>query len=229
MPALRLYQPYFSMVPVDGDHPRAEDHQLRDLALRRALRDENDRLEPHARGAAGAGGGGVPRGGAGDGIVSELDGLGHRHARRAILERRRRVQPVVLDVERLHAQLAPERKRLVQRRPADAQKARHVHRVGNGHQRAVAPHAVVTAGGQALAREVAGDFIIIVENVQYALFPAMRAGHPFRLERKFPAADRAAISGNASHGGILPTQHKKMCLYHSSFWGSCTVGFLCSK
>ena len=64
---------------------------------------------------------------------------------------------------------------------------------------AVAPHAVVAALCERLTRERLFDLIVVINDVENALLSAMRTGHTLRLERKFSAADGAAIAQNAFH------------------------------
>ena len=73
------------VVALNGDHVRAEGHQLCDLALGRALRHKNEGLETGGRGVAGKRGRCIAGGGAGDDPGAGFGCLGDRHGGSAVL------------------------------------------------------------------------------------------------------------------------------------------------
>ena len=153
------------VVALDGDDVRAEDHQLRDLALRGALGDEDVGLEARGSGVAGQGGRGVARGRAGDDLRARLMRLGDGHGGGAVFQGSGGVDAVVLDPQTAKTQLLGELRLFVQRAPAHAQR-----RVGrgllDGQQLAVAPHGGVHAVFERLLGEMRLDVVVIVNDIQ---------------------------------------------------------------
>ena len=72
------------IVALDGDHVRAEGHQLRDLALGRALGNEDKGLDARSRGIARKRARRIAGGRAGDDLRARLRSLGDSHGRGAI-------------------------------------------------------------------------------------------------------------------------------------------------
>ena len=87
-------------VPPDGDNRRPVDVGLDHLAPRDASGGEEDgALHAGPRGVGCRCCGGIPRGGAENGVGSLLGGLGDGHGHPTILERPGRIEPLVLDVD----------------------------------------------------------------------------------------------------------------------------------
>ena len=87
-------------VPPDGDDGRPVDVGLDHLAPRDASGGEEDgALHAGARSVGCSCRGGIPRGGAENGVGTLFGGLGDGHGHPAILERPGRIEPLVLDVD----------------------------------------------------------------------------------------------------------------------------------
>ncbi len=185
------------IVSFDGHHLCAEDHELRHLAFRCALRHKNDRFEPHARGVARAGRCSVARGRTGDGIIAQLHRFCNRYAGSAVFQGSRGVQAVILDIKCAEAKLSPKAVGWVQRRPTHAQEARKIpwHK---RHQRRIAPHAVRAVTPKRFPVKFLFYVAIIENDIQNALFTAMRAGHAFIIWQ-FCAAKCAAVTQYMFH------------------------------
>jgi len=173
-----------------GDDGRAERHELGDLALRRAGRDENKRLEPGGRSVAREGRGSVARGRAGDDMRACLLRLGDGHGGGAVLQRGCGVLAVVLDPELRDAELLCKAVGLIQRRPADAQRGRGRLRL-DGQQLTIAPHGALRAVLQRLAGQDGLDLVIVINDIEDAAAFAVRQ---IRNGGIFPAAAHAAAA-----------------------------------
>ena len=155
------------IVALDGDDIGAEDHQLRYLALRGALGDENEGLEPCGSGVARQRGGGIARGGAGDGLCPCLQCLGNGHGAGAVFQRGRGVLTVILHPQLTDAQHLSQFGLFIEGTPTYPQGG-----VGGGfldrQQLTVAPHGAVIACSQLLLGEDGLNVVVIVDDVENA-------------------------------------------------------------
>ena len=182
----------FLIVALDGNDVRTENHQLRDLALRRALGNEDVGLEACGRRE---GRGRVARGRAGDDLRARLMRLGDGHGGGAVLQRSGRVDAVVLDPQTAKTQHFCQLRLFIQRAPAHAQR-----RVGRGfldrQQLTIAPHSRVYTVFQRFLGEMRLDIIIIIYDIQN---PAAGAVGQIRDSLIFLAAAHAARTFDVFH------------------------------
>ena len=158
-----------------AQHGRAEDEQLRDLGLRRALRNEDHGFQTHRRRHPRARRSRVAGTRAGDDRPPLLARLDHAHRTGAVLQRSGGVAPVIFQKEPRDTQVTGQRRREGQRRATHGESRKFGIRADR-EQFAVSPVRLLAPAGQSPARQDTADGRVIVLDIENPSDAATRAG-----------------------------------------------------
>ena len=158
-----------------AQHGRAEDEQLRDLRLRRALGNEDHGFQAHGRRHPRARRRRVAGTGARDDRPPLFARFHHAHGTGAVLQRSGGIAAVIFQKEAGDAQVTGQRRRASQRRAAHGE-SREFGIRADGKQFAVSPVRRLAPAGQSPPRQEAAYGRVIVLDIENPSDAATRAG-----------------------------------------------------